>query len=269
MGKWLWHRWEFAKEWYEHAHFLWVLVVFTTPLLTTFGAWLLNYNWLTISLIGLGVIVCLVIVVDRVSAFNHREAERQRQQEAADNSAYDQTIAIECVPSRPPNPVPPSGIIEWLVIHTNEFHDDKSHKAANIGQRIGEPGTVWSWESLGDGYKCTVKNYGPKLVTNFQAFFEVTCWEWLQTEYGYKQGELKNSYQQFFSLPVLKQEALEVFEFYVISSGPLFVQLTIPTEASVQVIGETKRRTVKLVPQTKYTGFYLTPNAWDRYLTPT
>jgi len=83
--------------------------------------------------------------------------------------------------------------------------------------------------------------------------------EWLKSAAGASQGELKNTYEHGIAVTALKQDAAEGFEFYFMNLSLLSADVVIPTECSLQVMGEAERRTVKLMSQTKWTGFFLPP----------
>lgn len=173
--------------------------------------------------------------------------------EADDNDSLDGRILVECTDAALPTVMPPSGNLYHLSLHPVATQ-------VQLGRFSLPPGAPVNWgiKSVGT-YKCEVKNFSKTVMAHVDIPFKVMFYKNVKTDHGARSGDLVKEVDQPISIPALRENALDTFEFYICNTSDLYGTVLIPTEASVWLVGEDNGRTVKLMKPTFYKGLPLYP----------
>lgn len=180
---------------------------------------------------------------------------------STNSESLDNTISIQCDPATLPEIVPGSGALPTLSLYAIPTPETGSGRSSNLSRSFASPGSATGWSKNSFGYRCQVKNYGKGAIFNFQTAFKIEFREMVKINEGSakQSDEIQDSYEHRIAIPALKSDASETFAFYIVNMSSYSANVTIPTSGSLSLLGNDERRTVKFMPQTFVTGFFLPP----------
>jgi hypothetical protein len=182
----------------------------------------------------------------------------------------DNTIGFQCAWSMPPHQYREDrqlSIVEFQNVTTKRVSDPNVQLAGPRRLVMGSQPFPSPETDHSTWYRCDLMNYGNKWMRDVRAKFPVAFRETVPESTGSRAGE-------FLAIGHALTPDLNVGVspnnkdyFYFHSTSPAYVLVDYPTEAEVLVVGETTKRTVKLVPPTgveKMLTFW--PNTPDHVL---
>jgi len=156
------------------------------------------------------------------------------------SSSKEAMLYVECRAASVPVIVPPNGRLYWIPLWP--------YPAERVGGGIielsllkpGEPYRFAEHEGLGSLYQCQITNYAQTPVFNVAMTLGLRYREAIRGENRITAGKTTLERPWPFQIAKIDAGASNPFVFYFVNQFPLFIDITMPKEATLRPLGETQ-----------------------------
>jgi hypothetical protein len=150
------------------------------------------------------------------------------------------TLFVECRPASPPVTVPPNGLIYWIPMWPVLSEKTSGGMIELSMLKPGEPYHFTQHEGLASLYECRITNYAQAPVFAVELTLDLRYREPVKSPNEIRPGKTTLERSWPFQIPKIDAGASNPFVFYLVNQFPLFIDVTMPKEATLRPLGATE-----------------------------